>query len=116
MTTEPSIDPPLPAVVAQYLQAHDRHDTEATLAVFAPVAVVVDDGASYAGRDEIRSWLQRAASEFTYTRTFLEAVPGADGSWVVRNRIEGDFPGGLVDLSYRVAVADGLITRLEIAP
>jgi len=28
----------------------------------------------------------------------------------------GDFPGGVVDLIYRFNLADGLITRLEIAP
>jgi hypothetical protein len=39
-----------------------------------------------------------------------------DTRYVVSNRIEGDFPGGVVDVIYRFTLADDLITRLEIAP
>jgi hypothetical protein len=32
------------------------------------------------------------------------------------NRLEGNFPGGQVDLSYEFQLNDGLIIRLVIAP
>jgi hypothetical protein len=34
----------------------------------------------------------------------------------VTNRLEGNFPGGQVDLSYEFDFLDGLITHLVIAP
>jgi hypothetical protein len=34
----------------------------------------------------------------------------------VTNHLEGDFPGGVVDLRYRFLLADNLIADLEIAP
>jgi hypothetical protein len=32
------------------------------------------------------------------------------------NRLEGNFPGGVVDLVYRFALVDGLIADLAIVP
>jgi hypothetical protein len=34
----------------------------------------------------------------------------------VTNHLEGDFPGGVVDLRHRFVSADNLISDLEIAP
>src|SRR5712671_480525 len=59
----------LPDAVGQYQDAHDRHDVDAALATFAPTGTVKDDGHEYHGPDEIRDWLARASTEFTYTRT-----------------------------------------------
>ena len=36
--------------------------------------------------------------------------------WVATNRLEGDFPGGVVDLRYRFAMDGDLIAELVIAP
>jgi hypothetical protein len=106
----------IPAVVATYQSAHDRHDTEAALASFTPDATVKDDGHEYHGHGEIRDWLARASVEFTYTRTLLDAAPVDEHTWLVTNHLEGNFPGGVVDLRYRFVIDDGLITALEIAP
>jgi hypothetical protein len=35
---------------------------------------------------------------------------------VAVNRLEGDFPGGVVELRYRFTLVDGLVTELVIAP
>ena len=72
--------------------------------------------ARYRGLDEIRQWLQRAASEFTYTRTFLSVEAQAADTWLILNRLEGDFPGGVVDLRYKFVLTADLITELLIAP
>lgn len=106
----------LPEVVSRYQAAHDRRDTETALAAFRPDATVVDDGHTYRGANEIRRWLATAASEYTFTRTLLSAEAGDDGSWVVVNHLEGDFPGGVVDLRYRFVLRGDLIAELVIAP
>jgi hypothetical protein len=105
-----------PDVVRRYLEAHDRRDTDAALSEFAPDAHVLDDGHEYRGLDAIRGWLARASTQFTYTRTFLDAHAEAANLWIVTNRLEGDFPGGVVDLRYRFTLVDGLIADLAILP
>src|SRR2546430_1147703 len=106
----------MPDAIAQYQDAHDHGDVETALAAFAPNAVVKDDGHEYHGLDEIRDWLARASTEFTYTRTLIGAAAIDANTWLVTNHLEGDFPGGGVDLRYRFVLADGLISELEIAP
>lgn len=104
-----------PEVISRYLDAHDRRDTDAALATFTPDARVEDDGREYDGTEQIRAWLSTEASEFTFTRTLVSAeLVGAD-TWEVVNHLEGDFPGGVVDLRYRFLLERGLIDDLLIA-
>jgi hypothetical protein len=105
----------LPDVIARYLDAHDRRATPATLATFAADATVVDEGHTYTGTEAIRKWLDTAASEYTYTRTLLDAHV-KEAAWVLGNRLEGDFPGNVADLRFRFTLEDGLITQLVITP
>jgi hypothetical protein len=83
-----------PDAVAQYQEAHDRRDVERALAAFTPNATVKDDGHEYHGRGEIRDWLARASTQFTYTRTLTGANALVANTWLVTNHLEGDFPGG----------------------
>ena len=107
----------LPGIVQRYQHAHDSRDTDAALATFASAAEVVDDGKTAQGHEQIRHWLEHAASEFTYQRTLIEATPTGPGEWVVVNNLTGNFPGGTVDLTYRFTVSGGgLIQRLVIGP
>lgn len=106
----------MPDVLRRYLEAHDRHDTDAALSAFAPDAHVLDDGQDYRGLNAIRDWLARASTQFTYTRTLLDAHAEAPNHWLVRNRLEGDFPGGVVDLRYQFTLVDGLIADLAVIP
>ena len=117
MTTPTSIQPgQLPATVRGYLAAHVARDTAAALRAFTPSAVVVDDGTTYRGTEEIRGFLSRAGAEFTYTTTLVGAERTDDAHWVATNRLKGDFPGGVADLRYRFAMDGDLITELVIAP
>ena len=106
----------LPDVIARYQEAHDRRDTEAALDTFAVNAIVRDDGHEYRGTAEIRDWLSRASVEFTYTRTLITAGNLDANTWLVTNRVEGNFPGGVVDLQYRYVLDDLMIQELDIAP
>ena len=106
----------LPQIVQSYQVAHDRRDTDGALSAFAADAVVEDDGHTYRGLEAIRDWLSRASVQFTYSRTLTDVEVAGANTWLVRNRLEGDFPGGVVDLSYRFVLQDGLIAQLDIAP
>ncbi|MEW2130119.1 nuclear transport factor 2 family protein [Streptomyces sp. NPDC005435] len=106
----------LPEVVRRYLRAHDAHDVPAALAAFTPQAVVADDGQTYEGTVAIARWLERAGSEYTYTTTLVGAESEGLDRYTVVQHLEGDFPGGTVDLRYRFALDGGLISRLDIAP
>ena len=106
----------LPHVISVYQDAHDRHDAPTALAQFADDAVVTDDGHTYTGTDEIDAFIRTAASKYTFTRTLIDASEIAPGEWKLTNHLEGDFPGGTVDLSYRFRLAGDRIARLDIAP
>jgi len=115
-TTPTPIDPlQLPAVVRRYLDAHARHDVAATLACFTPDAVVTDDGRTSSGHGEISTWLDRSSTEYSYTSTPTGARRIDDEHWEVTQHVQGNFPGGVVDLVYSFVLADGLIAGLGIA-
>lgn len=109
-------DTVLPETVQRYQEAHDRHDTDVALSTFAPDAAVFDDGKEFHGTDEIRTWLTTAASEWTFTRTLVSAAVVDDQTWLVVNHLEGNFPGGVVDLRYKFTLIGDLISELVIAP
>lgn len=104
----------LPDIIQRYQNAHDQRDLVGALETFSPAAVVVDDGHTSSGHEEIRHWLGTTSSEFTYTRTLLRVATAGPDEWIVTNNITGNFPGGTVDLAYRFTVKDGLIQHLVI--
>ncbi|MGK9273773.1 nuclear transport factor 2 family protein [Williamsia muralis] len=106
----------LPTAVTEYLQAAPDADPAALANLFTEDAIVVDDGKTYRGRSEIAAWRSEVAHSFTYTTTRLRTEEHADAI-VVINRIEGNFPGGRIDLANRFTVDDAKrISSLMIAP
>ncbi|MGY1717641.1 nuclear transport factor 2 family protein [Blastococcus sp. SYSU DS0552] len=117
MTETTSIRPDqLPAPIRGYLAAHEAHDADAALRAFTPTAVVVDDGTTYRGTEEIQRFLSRAGAEFTYTTALVGAQRVDSAHWIAVNHLEGDFPGGVVDLGYRFTMDGDRIAELVIAP
>ena len=117
MTTPTSIQPSeLPATVRGFLAAHTARDVDAAIRTFAPTAVVVDQGQTFRGTDEVLGFLRSAGTEFTYTTELVGAQRIDEARYVATNRLEGDFPGGLADLDYRFAMDGDLIAELVIAP
>jgi hypothetical protein len=106
----------LPDVVKRYLEAHNAHDAPAATRTMAPQATVTDDGRTYRGASEIETWLNRATSEYSYTTTPLGAEQDGPERYTAIQRLEGDFPGGKVDLRFRFTLDQGLIGDLVIAP
>jgi ketosteroid isomerase-like protein len=116
MNSNPADPIKAPQAIAVFQAAHDRRDIATALAQFTDDATVVDDGRIYDGITGIESFLRTAASEYTYTRTLISASETEPDRWLITNHLEGDFPGGQVDLRYEFRLADGLITHLTIAP
>ncbi|MFF3378536.1 nuclear transport factor 2 family protein [Streptomyces sp. NPDC002680] len=106
----------LPETITRYLAAHRAHDTAAAITAFTGDATVTDDGRTYEGIAAIERWLGRAATEFTYTVELTGAQRTDAARFVAVQHLEGDFPGGTVDLRYRFALRGGLIERLVIEP
>ncbi|AKS34225.1 nuclear transport factor 2 family protein [Mycolicibacterium goodii] len=106
----------LPAPVACYLTARPATDNSAALAAFTDDAVVTDEGHTYHGRDEIGAWMQRASAEYTYTTEFVGATRLDESRIEVVQHLEGNFPGGVIDLRFRFTLDGTGIRRLTIEP
>jgi hypothetical protein len=106
----------LPAAITTYLPAHQEHDNKTAIGAFAVDAVVTDEGKTYHGRDEIEGWLNKSAGEYTYTTEFAGASGDGGTGWDIVQHLEGNFPGGSVDLHYRFTLDGDLISRLVIEP
>ncbi|GIG53591.1 nuclear transport factor 2 family protein [Demequina activiva] len=112
-----TIDPDqLPTTIRAYLVAHANDDVEAAIQVFAPAAVVSDQGQTFRGTEEIRRFLRDAGAEFTYSTRLIGAERIDDAHWVATNRLEGDFPGGVAELHYRFTLDGDAVAELAIGP
>ena len=107
---------PIPETVTEFFALDAQHDPEAVLALFAEDAVVVDEGQTMEGREAIRDWRKGAVSRYTYTTEIIGGEQLGPHHYLVRGRLTGDFPGGVVDLGWDFTLDDGRITRLVIAP
>jgi hypothetical protein len=107
----------LPLPITTYLNRSQGNQRRTAIEAFTDDAVVVDDGHQFRGTSEIAAWLDRVASEYEYTTTFLRAERDERATLVV-NRLEGTFPGGIVDLKYRFVLnsQNAAIRELTIAP
>ncbi|MGW3288606.1 nuclear transport factor 2 family protein [Streptomyces sp. NPDC001002] len=106
----------LPEVITRYLTAHRAHDTATAITTFAADATVIDDGKTYQGGAAIEGWLDRAATEFTYTIQLTAAEQTDAAHYIATHHLEGNFPGGTVDLHYRFTLRGDLIEHLVIEP
>jgi hypothetical protein len=94
--------------IARYFEISDARDVDAYVGLFAPDAVVHDDGHTHVGLDEIRAW----RSNTIPVRSDVLDVSDT----TARVRITGDFPGSPVVLGFRFGFDDAArITTLAIA-
>ncbi len=104
-----------PDVITRYFAAQAARDFDTLVTLFADDAIVVDEGKTRRGANEIRAWREHVASAYEYTTELLGVETAGEGTYVVRVHLEGNFPGGTVDLRYRFTVDGERIRRLEIA-
>src|SRR5882757_6476890 len=96
-----------PLVVTRYLAAADAGDFPALAGCFTSDGTVLDEGRTYRGREEL-------AGTWTYTSSVTASEPVSAQVYQVNVRVEGDFPGGVADLTYRFTLREGLIEDLSI--
>ena len=110
----------LPTVIYDYLAASERGDLDALVACFTDDAVVLDEDQEWRGQAGIRQWREKVANAYEYTVEVRDAAQQGSVDGVQRHdlhtHLEGNFPGGTVDLTYRLALRNGRIAHLEIVP
>jgi ketosteroid isomerase-like protein len=105
----------LPATVRGFVAAHIVRDADTSSSFLAEDVVVVDQGETFRGREQVHAFLRDAGSEFEYTTEQVGARRVDDTHWVVVLRLEGTFPGGVAELDYRFTLRDDLVAELVIA-
>ncbi|MDO9356765.1 MAG: nuclear transport factor 2 family protein [Solirubrobacteraceae bacterium] len=100
-----------PDVIARYHAAAEARDWPALAACFTADGVVRDERQTYVGHAEIRAW--REAVPWSYATTVGTTAQRPDGVYEVPVHLEGDFPGGVADVTWRFLLEDDLIAELE---
>ena len=103
-------------VIRRYFELDAHRDIEWIVALFSDDAIVVDEGQTRHGIEEIRAWQVGPASKYTYTTEVIDTVALAADRYVVTGRLAGNFPGGSAELKWDFIVAGGRISRLVIEP
>ena len=102
----------LPEPISRYFAA-DKTDGEAVAQCFSPDATVIDEGQSHQGRAAIVKWREDAVTKYTYTSKPF-AMDSEGGRTLVTSRLEGNFPGSPIDLTYAFTLDGDAIAKLEI--
>lgn len=106
----------LPAWIPAYLAAHQARDLDTAIGYYTESATVTDEGRTYRGREAIREWLAISATEYSYTIELVGAARVDDQHYDALHHLEGNFPGGTVDLHFRFTGSDRQIADLVIEP
>jgi SnoaL-like domain len=110
----------VPSIISDYLVASDRGDLDALAACFTEDAVVFDEDREWRGRAGIRQWRENVATAYEYTVEVRDAAALGLVEGVQRHdvytHLEGNFPGGTVDLTNRFGLRDQHIASLQIVP
>ena len=103
-------------LIRRYFDLDADRDIESIVALFTDDAIVVDEGVTRRGTEEIRAWQVGPASRYVYTTEILGTVALEADRHVVTGRLAGNFPGGRTELTWDFTVAGGRISRLVIEP
>ncbi|HEY7993181.1 MAG TPA: nuclear transport factor 2 family protein [Candidatus Eremiobacteraceae bacterium] len=101
-------------VINRYFVAQSTRDFDTLVGMFTGDGFVIDEGKTWSGRSGIREWRDKAASVYQYTTQVLQVHEDDENEYTALVRLEGNFPGGIVELEYRFALAGRLIKSLEI--
>jgi ketosteroid isomerase-like protein len=110
----------LPTIISEYLAVSARGDLDALIACFTEDAVVFDEDQEWRGHVGIRQWREKVATAYDYTVEVRGAAAFGTVGDVQRHdvytHLEGNFPGGTVDLTNRFGLRDERIATLQIVP
>ena len=105
---------PVRDVINRYFEADARRDVDEVVALFTDDAVVVDDGETKRGAGEIRAWREGPVSRYRYTTRVFDSRRTGDDEFYLTGRLDGDFPGGTAELTWRFTLTGDRIRRLHI--
>jgi uncharacterized protein (TIGR02246 family) len=105
----------VPDVINSYFDADARRDTDAIVALFTDDGVVIDEGETWRGGTDIRAWREGTAARYQYTTEVFDTESTAEDAYLVSGRLEGNFPGGTADVTWRFTLDGDLISELHIA-
>ena len=104
----------LPSPIQTYFDADERNDGDALIRVFAPDAVVKDEGQSYAGRQAIDAWWREVKTKYQHVLEPLGEVAEMDDVTKVRTKVTGQFPGSPVTRTFAFRLKGDQIVGLDI--
>ncbi len=104
----------IPDTIARYQRAGDDQDIDAIVTCFTGDATVIDEGNTYRGHGEIRTWREGVASTYTYTSTVVDVRKVADDTYAIVTDLRGDFPGGEATVTNTFTLAGDHISALTI--
>lgn len=105
--------PQLPPQVAAYVGATNAHDAAGIARCFAPDGTVRDEGHTHSGHADIAAWAEQVAARYAATMA-PDSGAEADGQYLLRAQVSGNFPGSPVLLAFRFVLQAGAIASLEI--
>jgi ketosteroid isomerase-like protein len=106
----------LPAAIIEYYATSARGDNDALAECFTEDATVLDESREWRGRDGVREWRTTVTNAFAYTTEIRGfSVGEREGRELVEVvvHLEGNFPGGEVDLVNSFELRDGRIAHLR---
>jgi len=104
----------LPETIETYFQQTAAEAHAEVAALFAPEAVIVDEGEDeeIVGRDAIHQWMIELAAKYK-TSIDVTAYEEVGGQGIVTTLVSGNFPGSPAEFVYRFDLQDdGQIARL----
>jgi hypothetical protein len=104
-----------PDVIGGYFEADARRDTDALVGLFVQDAVVLDEDETWRGLDEIRAWREGPVAQYEYTTEVFDTTAAGEHEYLVTGRLEGNFPGGTADVTWRFTIVGDRIARLHIS-
>jgi ketosteroid isomerase-like protein len=99
--------------IAAYIQAANAHTTDALLDTLTADAVVMDEGHTYRGHDEIREWSHRTNQEYQATLDVMEVTQTHEET-IVTALVAGTFEGSPLPLRFHFTLSGDKIAALTI--
>lgn len=103
----------LPIVVKDLVNAQNTFDSTAFANCFAETANVFDEGRTHEGRNEIKTWIEKAGKEYSAVMKPLRFQENGN-TGVLEAEVSGTFPGSPLVLYYNFEFDEKLISYLKI--
>lgn len=101
----------IPKVLTELVKAQENFDSTSYADCFTKTAVVVDEGKTYNGKNEIKNWIEKANKKYQVT---MKPIEYSETTEILKAEVSGNFPGSPVILSYNLNFKNELIQSLRI--